>query len=276
MAYADLKSGASMFYQLDCFAEPWREPETILLLHGIGRSHKWWWGWMPVLSAELQVLRVDLPGFGATQRPTGHVWTLSGAVTELVELLDHLGLDSVHVAGSTLGAALTVTLAAEAPDRVRTITPLLHGAALMGDQGRNNRAVDQYAIMDAIRTKGVAGRYSTSDALAERLGTGVSAEHQRWSIEQSLLATPETWIDAISAVAEADLRTSLERIQAPTLVISPNRSPMVPLKNVFETIQLIPDCELVILPCDANDVAIGAPRASASECLSFIHRRSPE
>src|SRR5262249_7883788 len=178
--------------------EPWSEPETILLLHGIGRSHLWWNAWVPVLSAELQVLRVDLPGFGETRRPVDHEWTLAGAVEDLADLLDQLGLDSVHVAGTTLGAALTVNFAAEKPDRVRTITPCLHGAARLGDKGKNGRAADQYAIIDEIRRHGVAGRYAGQDRLDERLGTTASPAHQRWSIEQSLIPGDQTWIDAIT------------------------------------------------------------------------------
>src|SRR5690348_5029612 len=106
MAFLKLKSGVSMYYETVCFAEPWREPETILLLHGIGRTHKWWYGWVPVLASALRVLRVDLPGFGDTARPPSHEWSLSAAVAELVEVLDILEIDSVHVAGTTLGAAL--------------------------------------------------------------------------------------------------------------------------------------------------------------------------
>jgi len=114
------------------------------------------------------------------------------------------------------------------------------------------------------------------DVLVRRLGTDASPAHQRWSIEQSMLADADTWIDAISAVAEADLASTLGRVKVPTLVLSPNRSEMVPLKNVFDTISRISDCELIVLPSNANDVVIESPQASARECLSFIRRRGSQ
>ena len=41
----------NMYYDVTDFAEPWREHETILLLHGNAESGDAWYGWMPASSA---------------------------------------------------------------------------------------------------------------------------------------------------------------------------------------------------------------------------------
>jgi len=38
----------AMHYEIDDFTDPWRQPETILLLHGNAESSAAWYGWVPL------------------------------------------------------------------------------------------------------------------------------------------------------------------------------------------------------------------------------------
>ena len=62
--FARITPDLEMHYEVDDFAEPWREHETVLLLHGNAESGEVWYGWMPHLAAELRVVRPDMRGFG--------------------------------------------------------------------------------------------------------------------------------------------------------------------------------------------------------------------
>lgn len=42
-----------MFYLVDDYTDPWREPETILLLHGNAESGASWYAWAPEARASL-------------------------------------------------------------------------------------------------------------------------------------------------------------------------------------------------------------------------------
>src|SRR6266576_7358751 len=53
-----------IFYRDDWFGEPWRKPETVILIHGNGESSIVWYAWLPRMGQEFRVLRLDLPGFG--------------------------------------------------------------------------------------------------------------------------------------------------------------------------------------------------------------------
>jgi hypothetical protein len=44
-----LDDGTELFYTVDDFTDPWTEPETIVLHHGMAKSHKMWFGWVPIL-----------------------------------------------------------------------------------------------------------------------------------------------------------------------------------------------------------------------------------
>src|SRR5436305_7210631 len=43
----------TMHYEVDDFTDPWRQPETVLLLHGNAESGAAWYGWVPYPCASL-------------------------------------------------------------------------------------------------------------------------------------------------------------------------------------------------------------------------------
>ncbi len=82
----------------------------LVLVHGIGGSHRSWDPVLPALAKERDVVAVDLPGFGATP-PLGPHPTLHDVTDALITFLDAQGLRNAHIAGSSMGARLTLELA---------------------------------------------------------------------------------------------------------------------------------------------------------------------
>ena len=84
--------------------------KPLLLIHGIGSSHHSWDRIIDALTAERDVIAVDLPGFGATPPLVGEVSirTLADAITEFLRENNLLGIDAV---GSSMGARLVLELA---------------------------------------------------------------------------------------------------------------------------------------------------------------------
>lgn len=78
----------------------------------------------------LRVVMTDRPGFGRSTRLPGR--GVSDVADDLVELLDHLGLDSVPVLGQSGGGPHVLGLAARHPERVRAATVVV-GAAPLAD-----------------------------------------------------------------------------------------------------------------------------------------------
>lgn len=85
---------------------------TLVLIHGIGHR---WQGWEPVLerlTAERDVIALDLPGFGESPMPPPGTPPGAGSLTNLVsEFLDELGVERPHVAGNSLGGWISLELA---------------------------------------------------------------------------------------------------------------------------------------------------------------------
>jgi 3-oxoadipate enol-lactonase len=46
-------NGCKMYYEVDDFTDPWTsDKETVWLQHGVGRSTKFWYHWVPALARE--------------------------------------------------------------------------------------------------------------------------------------------------------------------------------------------------------------------------------
>jgi pimeloyl-ACP methyl ester carboxylesterase len=87
--------------------------EPLVLIHGIGHRLQ---AWLPVLdrlAAHHDVLALDLPGFGDSPvPPDGMPPDMATTVALLAEFLAGEGLDRPHVAGYSLGGAISLELAA--------------------------------------------------------------------------------------------------------------------------------------------------------------------
>ena len=70
-ASASNPSAEDFFYREDWFGEPWRKPETAVLIHGNAESSIVWYAWLPRMAQEFRVLRPDLPGLGRSRVSRG-------------------------------------------------------------------------------------------------------------------------------------------------------------------------------------------------------------
>ncbi|MBG6190144.1 pimeloyl-ACP methyl ester carboxylesterase [Arthrobacter sp. CAN_A212] len=84
--------------------------KPLLLVHGLGSSLRTWDPIMPALTAERDVIAVDLPGFGRSSPLVGPatVGTLTDALERFIEAEGFQGIDLV---GSSMGARMVLELA---------------------------------------------------------------------------------------------------------------------------------------------------------------------
>ena len=118
-----LDDGAELFYRVDDFTDPWREPDTVVLHHGMAKNHKLWYGWVPILARHYRVVRFDMRGMGQSSVPEpGYPWTLDNFANDLLGLLDKLRLPKVHLIGETVGGSIAMRFATLHQDRLLSLT----------------------------------------------------------------------------------------------------------------------------------------------------------
>jgi pimeloyl-ACP methyl ester carboxylesterase len=102
---------------------------SVLLLHGFPDSKALWRHQIPALAAAgYRVIAPDLRGFGASDRPEGvEHYRMELLASDVLGILDALGIGSATVVGHDWGSALGWGLAGLAPERVGRFVALSVG-----------------------------------------------------------------------------------------------------------------------------------------------------
>jgi pimeloyl-ACP methyl ester carboxylesterase len=233
-----------LFYREDWFGEPWRKPETAVLIHGNDESSIVWYGWVPRMAQEFRVIRPDLPGFGQSKIPPGIEWSLPSLAKLVAQTLDKAGIDSAHIIGAKTGGAVAMQFAADYPSRTRTLSVASGPASVIAVANPSN--VPQL----------------------DRLGSAASKEMVEYWNNMFATAPEEAKKGLNTALSKFDLARDgvLQRIKAPTLVITADRSKLQSVEKVRAYQLAIPNSRLVVLHSDAYHIAA----ANADECVTTI------
>ena len=194
-----------------------RGPGLLLIHAGIADRRMW----KPQLDAHadrFDMVAPDLPGFGGSPAPDESVSV--GAL--LAALLDDLGLDSVDVAGCSMGGSMALDFAIEHPDRVRRL--VLVGAAIGGKPlGAQDAAL--FADVDAAESAGDVDALNEAEIRLWVDGPGRPAGAapepvRRLALEMNgdSLRKPE-WDWKLLRPLEPPAAERLGEVRAPTLVL---------------------------------------------------------
>jgi pimeloyl-ACP methyl ester carboxylesterase len=96
---------------------------TIVLVHGLLMNRRMFQRLGPALAERgNRAICVDLLGHGRSDRPEDlRLYSMPLFARQVVALIDHLGLDSAVVGGTSLGANVALELAARDPERARAL-----------------------------------------------------------------------------------------------------------------------------------------------------------
>jgi pimeloyl-ACP methyl ester carboxylesterase len=95
--------------------------DTVLLLHGIFAEKDHWVEFARSLTPHYRVIALDIPGFGESSRLASHSYEYADQVRLLEEFVEQLGLQHVHLAGSSMGGTIAALYAIKFPERVRSV-----------------------------------------------------------------------------------------------------------------------------------------------------------
>ncbi|HEX8003147.1 MAG TPA: alpha/beta fold hydrolase [Mycobacteriales bacterium] len=95
--------------------------DPAVFVHGLGGVSTNWTDLMALLADRVDGHAPDLPGFGLSDAPAGGRYTLDTHADAVVAYVRTLG-GPVHLLGNSLGGAVSIRVAAEHPELVRTLT----------------------------------------------------------------------------------------------------------------------------------------------------------
>jgi len=216
----------------------------LLLLHGFfGDSRIWRWQ-LDALSADFAVVAWDCPGCGeSTDPPAG--FTLTDYADVLAEFVRALSLERPALIGLSFGGALALELAQHHREIPSALVVADGYAGWSGSfppdvvQRRLEQSLPDLDLpRDQVAEKWVRG-FLTDAAppdLVEEVGHVIAGFHRHG-------------MDAmIRALAYADLREGLDKIEAPTLLLWGDMDVRSPLTVAEDLHARIPESRLVVIP----------------------------
>jgi pimeloyl-ACP methyl ester carboxylesterase len=94
---------------------------VLLAVHGIGAQKDHWPRLARLLAGRVRTVAPDLPGFGDSDRDPAADYSMTAQAEAVVAIADALGLDRVHLAGSSMGGRIAAEVAATRPDRLLSL-----------------------------------------------------------------------------------------------------------------------------------------------------------
>lgn len=264
MAIFRVSPDCTMHYVVDDYSDPWREPQTILMMHGNAESGAAWYAWVPQLARHYRVVRPDMRGFGAsTAMPRDFPWTLDCVCDDYLALMDHLAVTRFHVVAAKIGGTLARYFAARHPDRVLTLT-------VVGTPPPRRGVGRRPELMEEFEKQGV--QHWARRTMAGRLGSRFPPEGLEWWIRFMGRTAVTTQLGFMPTIADADITDALPRIRCPTLVITTEGSGLGSVEEMRAWQRMIPRSELLVLPGNSYHVAASDPERCAQATLDFIRR----
>lgn len=236
---------------------------TLVLSNSLGTDLELWSPNVDSWSGSFRVLRYDQRGHGGSDFPPGP-YTVESLAGDVLALLDRAGVERTSFCGLSLGGAVGMWLAANAPKRIDRLVLACTSARFGDPTAWHERArVVRREGMGAI-ADGHLARWFTP-GFAESEPTVVARFRER------LLATaPEGYAGCCEALARWDFHEHLDEIRAETLVLAGLDDPSTPPPHAALLATRIANAKLVVLPDAAHLANVGQPAAFSQSVLDHL------
>lgn len=207
----------------------------LVFLHGAG-GHTGWMAFLEELSGQFEVFAPEHPGFGQSDDPP---WldTVADLAYFHLDLLAALGLDRVHLIGTSLGGWIAAEMAVRNTARLASLT-LVCAVGITAD----GSPIDDIFRMPA--EENLRRYYADQERAARRL-----ADMGKIDIEVAVKTRATvTRLAYRPRFHNPDLPKWLHRIDVPTLLLWGAEDGLVPPRFGEAYRALIPGSRLVVLP----------------------------
>ena len=247
-------------------AAPASTNPLLVLLPSLGTTTALWDGVVAALRADprtagLRILRIDLPGHGASPAAAAP-FTIAELAEGVLAVVDEAGGGSFHVAGVSLGGTAALELAVAHPDRILSLVLSCSGARIGTPDGWAERAASVRASGTASLVTGSAARWFAPGFLdRDAGGSGARALAALVDIDD------ESYACCTEALAGFDRTGDLAALATPTLAISGEHDVVTTPASMEDLADDIAGARHVALD-GASHLAVLEEPASAAELIA--------
>jgi len=229
---------------------------TLLLIHGVGGRYLHWPPHLRRLPSA-NVVALDLPGHGESDGPGESTVPAYAAVVQ--DVMAALRLESVIVAGHSLGAAVALEVARRNPAHTAGIAVLAAGVRLPVADG----------LIETLRTDFAR---ATAQIVDSAYAVTVQPRMRQTLLKRLRANAPETLIGDYRAAAAFDAAPFAGQLATPALVVSGRQDRIVPPHLSATLHNLLPQSELHMLDDAGHMVMLEQPEAVTALLADFVLR----
>jgi 3-oxoadipate enol-lactonase len=245
-----------------------RAPRMVLV-HSLALDRSIWDGVVTAMKGQAEILTYDCRGHGRSERRAGP-YTAELFARDLAELLDHVGWPAASIAGCSMGGCVAQAFAAAHPTRVVGLG-LIDTTAWYGP-----KAPEQWhERAEAARQKGFQSLLDFQ--LTRWFGDAfrkLDTEAAKSLADLFLKNDVECYAATCEMLGQADLRSSLASITAPTVVIVGEEDAATPVDMSRALHKAIKGSTLSIVPSARHLTPVEKPKEVAALLAQLLpHQR---
>jgi pimeloyl-ACP methyl ester carboxylesterase len=215
---------------------------TVVLIHGIGVSPRYFEPLAARLAEESTVHAVELPGYGSTQEPRSGL-SIPEFAQAAAAALDRAGIQGAVLAGQSMGCQVAAEVAARNPGLVSSLVLL---GPTVNDRERSARMQALRLGQDVLRESALVSLLVFTDYAR----TGI-----RW------------YLKTLPAMLEHRLEDALARVACPVWLVRGSRDPIAPRDWLERLEQACPQARIGEVPGEPHVMMYHSAEATARFCL---------
>ena len=231
-----------------------RPGPAVLLLHGIGGSLELWDAQFVEANQGLRLIALDLPGQGLSD--FGRQPYAPKSFARFVwQFADALALEGVHLAGNSMGGAISLHMLAQQPARVKTV--LLAAAASLGRDSPLPFRLMTLPLLGTLLsragpmavTQQLQAIFDPSFVVTDELRKTVQRNVMRPGAQAAFLATLREMSDLSGQRADlvAEAHATLSSAKVPLLLLHGRQDQVIPFAHSESAQRLAPGSQLQLI-----------------------------
>ena len=240
------------------------EGEPLLFLHGLGTDGRSWEYQRDFFAEQFRVIVVDVRGHSRSAQPPGP-YSVSQFAADIFALLDHLQIDQFHLVGLSMGGMIGFQMAVDQPKRCKSLTIVNSGPELVP-----RTLKERWQILQRRLVLNFSSMEKIGEFIGERLfPEPEQAEYKELFVQQMRENDPQAYKAATNALIGWSVRSKLNRIQCPVLVISGDMD-YTPVATKEAYVRELPTARLQVIHNSRHGTPIDQPEAFNTAVLQFL------
>jgi 3-oxoadipate enol-lactonase len=258
--------------KIDIYDEEEGSGDPLVLVGGFTATVEVWGKLRPLLAEKYRVIMPDNRGSGRTRIEDDDAdRTPKRFAHDVFSLINALGLERVHLMGSSMGGMIVQEFGFRHPDRLRSLI------VASSHFGGEEKVAAAPGVRDTRKRGGVLG--ATEEERIAALETIFHSETIRTSPEvvefydqnkRTFPHSAEELEARTTGMDSFDLSNQVGDIRVPTMVISGSHDYLVPTENSRLLAARIPGAKLAIVENTGHHFYSERPEASAEVILEFL------